>query len=88
MYNELKAALRAAGLVNSFTVIREEDGVLVTRDLGNWQVPAGEEDDGDYDWEEPTPETYAKIQQVKAQFPGLCIDWSEKNYIDFRFEKV
>ena len=57
------------------------------RDWGSWQVPDGEEDDGDYDWEELTPGSVAKLREISttvgSEFPSvnLSISPEEKNWI-------
>lgn len=60
------------------------------RHYGEWEVPEGEEDDGDYDWETPTPFTIKQINdtiKVAGQrYPDFKVDISveEKNWIDFK----
>lgn len=57
------------------------------RDWGTWQVPADAEDDGDYDWEEPTPETEKAAKEIlnkcKEKFPKreFKIHPGEKNWL-------
>jgi hypothetical protein len=56
---------------------------------GYWQVPAGEEDDGDYDWKELTPEAKQHaatiIAEVQQRFPNIDLSYSveEKYWIWF-----
>lgn len=66
----------------------EQGGATVSiRDWGQWQVPEGEEDDGDYDWEEMTPKSSAALKAlvdgVAKQFPGFTFSpqTGEKNYL-------
>jgi hypothetical protein len=70
----------------------EQDGngwIAEIRDWGNWQVPDGEEDDGDYDWEELTDESGAKLQKIvdeyAKRYPTIKFSWQtgEKNWIYF-----
>lgn len=55
---------------------------------GTWVVPADAEDDGDYDWEEPSPETVAKLQQlireVERNHPNVKITFrvGEKHWLE------
>jgi hypothetical protein len=81
--SEFVSALRQAGLINGRTVVRkDEDGVVDTRYLGQWQVPDGEDDDGDYDWQVPTDATRAAIRRVCEQ-TGWRHDVGEKNWVTF-----
>ena len=57
------------------------------RDWGQWVVPDGEEDDGDYDWEVLT-DKYRKIlkdirDEAKHEYPSIDfnVDIGEKNWI-------
>jgi hypothetical protein len=58
------------------------------RHWGIWEMPPGEEDDGDYDWEILSRESSkildSRIQVAKAKYPHLKIQasTSEKNWID------
>lgn len=47
--------------------ITEYDSTLHVRYFGDWQVPADEEDDGDYDWKEPTPSTRRALDRLVAE---------------------
>ena len=57
------------------------------RDWGDWQVPAGVEDDGDYDWEEPTPATVKAgeelLKSCEKRFPAykFTLHAGEKNWL-------
>jgi hypothetical protein len=57
------------------------------RDWGTWQVPADDEDDGDYDWQEPTVTTMeaakALLNGVEKQFPKykFTMHSGEKNWL-------
>lgn len=57
------------------------------RDWGRWQIPDGEEDDGDYDWEELSDESATKLQGIINEFskryPTIEFRWQtgEKNWI-------
>jgi len=88
------AITRAAGndaRFLTFEIFQSRDGSpeLAVRDFGKWVVPDGEEDDGDYDWNEPSRETIKKIDaivaDVKSQFPGIIIaaHTGEKNWYYF-----
>lgn len=73
------------------TMIEERDGVLrfSVRYLGNWEVPADEEDDGDYDWKVPTAATKKMLDEMVATYAGrfgVKITWEnegEKNWLGF-----
>lgn len=62
------------------------------RDWGTWQVPAGEEDDGDYDWQEPTPETDKAAEDILKKceklFPNVKFHLTagEKNWLYVQVE--
>lgn len=68
----------------------KEDGpgvmMFAFRDFGSWEMPEGEEDDGDYDWEVMTSATAKVIQavitQLASKYPGFKFDWQtgEKNW--------
>lgn len=58
------------------------------RDWGKWEVPDDEEDDGDYDWEEPTKETVKAANDLVKQFNrekkpmnASIEEWGEKNWL-------
>jgi hypothetical protein len=59
---------------------------------GKWRVPAGEEDDGDYDWEEMDENSKKtlsdEIKKISTRYPKVKITFSagEKNYIYIRVE--
>ncbi|MFI5222926.1 MAG: anti-CBASS protein Acb1 family protein, partial [Nitrospirales bacterium] len=65
------------------------------RDFGSWRVPLDAEGDAsagdfeDYDWEEPTPETAARVDKLVKMHadrnPNMEVTWSaeEKNWISF-----
>jgi hypothetical protein len=59
------------------------------RDWGVWQMPEGEDDDGDYDWEVLSDKSANNMQQIVDSFgtkyPGIKFGWSteEKNWIMF-----
>lgn len=83
----LKAAFKTAS--PGYAEYRDlENGVgFDVRHWGTWQVPVDAEDDGDYDWEELTDESAAKLKQVingvEAKYPNVRFDvqTSEKNWI-------
>lgn len=60
------------------------------RDWGQWEMPEGEEDDGDYDFKVPTQETdqaaFKIIQGLRQQFPMFDFHYGsgEKNWIDIQ----
>ena len=65
-----------------------DENVLVSRYLGEWEVPDGEEDDGDYDWMVPTQKSSEMIKQIVAEvekaYPvKIQPQVEEKSYIDF-----
>lgn len=57
------------------------------RGWGNWVVPDDAEDDGDYDWEEPTQKTIeqsrAIVMKIASRHPDVTLELetSEKNWI-------
>lgn len=63
------------------------------RYFGRWEVPADEEDDGDYDWKVPTDETARKVDAIiaehQAKNPNLKIEWTaeEKEWISVRVRR-
>lgn len=80
--------------VNNGAEINRSGAYTDIRDWGDWQVPAGEEDDGDYDWQEPTPATRVKLEshfkELQAKYPDTKIRYSfeEKNYIGVTVERA
>jgi hypothetical protein len=60
---------------------------------GKWRVPAGEEDDGDYDWEELDKSSHKilndEIKKFSNRYSKVKITYSigEKNYIYIKVEK-
>ena len=64
-----------------------------SRYWGKWQVPEGEDDDEDYDWEVPTKDTSLKmkkfVEELKSKHKGFKISWtySEKNWIMIQVSK-
>lgn len=62
------------------------------RDWGMWQVPDDEEDDGDYDHKEPTPETRKAFRELAANLAkqfGVLIQAGagEKNWLEISVRK-
>lgn len=59
-----------------------EDGKVyaIVRYWGDWQMPQGEEDDGDYDWKELTDSSRAKaeaiVSAVQKRFPEVKLSAS------------
>ena len=59
---------------------------------GNWCVPDGEKDDGDYDWKELTPASRQRAVQIVAnlqkRFPTVKLSFSqeEKNWISLNVD--
>jgi hypothetical protein len=73
---------------------RDGDGWMAEiRDWGNWQLPAGadpsDDEYQDYDWEELSYESSAKLQSIvddfSKQYPNIAFSWQtgEKNWIYF-----
>jgi hypothetical protein len=57
---------------------------------GQWENPADAEDEEDYDWQVPTPDTVKRLNDLVArarkQFPTVEITWrdeGEKNHLTF-----
>jgi hypothetical protein len=54
------------------------------RNLGDWEVPADEEDDGDYDWKVPTAATKRMLDTLVKKYPGtMWENEGEKNWLRF-----
>ena len=100
MVNQMKAIkalrvevdrLRSYRDSDYLTEIEDRDGVLSfsVRYLGDWEVPADEEDDGDYDWKVPTAATKKRLDEMVRTFAnrfGVKIEWhneGEKNWLGF-----
>jgi hypothetical protein len=67
--------------------IQEEDNSLSIRYWGKWEMPEGEEDDGDYDWEVLSAASSKKLKEVitafeKANKCKVDCQTSEKNWIE------
>lgn len=68
--------------------VQTPTAVVGLRHWGIWEMPPGEEDDGDYDWEILSRESSkildARMAVFKAKYPQLKIraSTSEKNWID------
>ena len=67
--------------------IQEEDNSLSIRYWGKWEIPEGEEDDGDYDWEVLSDASSKKLKDVittfeKANSCKVNCQTSEKNWIE------
>ena len=61
---------------------------LSIRHWGHWEIPEGEEDDGDYDWEVLSDDSSKKLKTVITAFEkeNKCkvnVQTSEKNWIEF-----
>ena len=68
--------------------VKEGNHMMIEfRHWGTWEVPADEEDDGDYDWEVPTDATGRAAEKIIAdqrkKFPKFTIEFSfeEKNWM-------
>jgi hypothetical protein len=83
---------------NSRGAVFEKDeqcaSTLHVRYWGHWEVPADEEDDGDYDWEELSESSWdllkKLIERVEAANPGIKVEasTSEKNWIAFTVREI
>jgi hypothetical protein len=67
--------------------IQEEDNSLGIRYWGKWEMPEGEEDDGDYDWEVLSAASSKKLKEVITAFEkehkcNVMCQTSEKNWIE------
>lgn len=64
------------------------------RNWGTWELPEDMEDEEDYDFEELTSASYQKMTSIikelnkKYKEYKISSSVSEKNYIDFRVEKI
>ena len=68
--------------------IQSDKDSLSIRYWGKWEMPEGEEDDGDYDWEVLSKSSQAQLKSVVTKFEkeNKCkVDYqtSEKNWIEF-----
>lgn len=68
--------------------IQEEGDTLNIRYWGRWEIPEGEEDDGDYDWEVLSDASSKKLKDIitsfeKANRCKVFYQTSEKNWIEF-----
>lgn len=71
--------------------IQEEDDSLSIRYWGKWEIPEGEEDDGDYDWEVLSDASSKKLKEIIDSFEktNKCkvrVQTSEKNWIEFNIK--
>lgn len=85
--NEIASFFRA-GRGDTIRIEKVGNGVEVeARHWGQWQVPPGEEDDGDYDWEELTPDSSKKLKTFvdglnkKHKDLNITASVGEKNWI-------
>jgi hypothetical protein len=65
------------------------------RYVGDWEVPADEEDDGDYDWKVPTAATKKRldeiVEMISKRHPGVKLEWQndgEKCWLSFYAQEV
>lgn len=104
---DLKSALQSLlSLVTSTSrgIDVQEDGIqprqynqpgfsVGVRYFGVWEMPEGEEDDGDYDWEvlsQKSRNDLARlIDKVSTQYPKMKFSYSteEKNWIELNVER-
>lgn len=87
---KIKNLMQGRSRHGQFRDIEEEHGGWLSfnvRHWGEWEIPQGEEDDGDYDWEELSLESYQILSQIvdaaRAEFPSVTISFQtgEKNWI-------
>jgi len=95
--SEIRQAMQR-GLTKRWTIFRSSsakemghDNPLTVcfevRDWGDWEVPPGEEDDGDYDWQQMTQETSNQLRTIitaaRAKYPdfNIGVQSGEKNWI-------
>ena len=72
----------------SLSDVQLDKDSLSVRYWGKWEMPEGEEDDGDYDWEVLSRSSQAQLKSVVSKFEkdNKCkVDYqtSEKNWIEF-----
>jgi hypothetical protein len=69
----------------NFDGFNDNEAMAGIRHWGNWENPQDEEDEEDYDWQNPTDETYEKatklIAEISKQFPDIKfeLEVEEKN---------
>jgi hypothetical protein len=89
---KLKSALLrgvpAGGHKVSLSDVQIDKDSLSVHYWGKWEMPEGEEDDGDYDWEVLSKSSQAQLKSVVTKFEkeNKCkVDYqtSEKNWIEF-----
>lgn len=92
MFSKIKYALYDAK--NRYAEYRKDDECVSVRYWGEWEVPEGEEDDGDYDWEvlsdKSSKELDSILPKIEADLPEgwkLRVQTGEKNWIYFFFDK-
>ena len=89
--NEVYSAFASAPEARSASArrpVKEGNQMMIEfRHWGSWEMPQGEEDDGDYDWEVPTDATGRAAEKIAAdlrkKFPKFTIEFSfeEKKYM-------
>jgi hypothetical protein len=76
---EIESGADGDGVVHSFSA----------RNVGDWEVPADEEDDGDYDWKVPTADTVDRLNTLvnsMGRTHGVRLTWAndgEKCWLTF-----
>ena len=91
--DEAVSFLRGNGGRNVHLESRGNGFDVESRYWGKWEMPEGEDDDEDYDWEVPTKETSLKmktfVDSLSAKYKGFKIHWttSEKNWIMIQVSK-
>lgn len=83
----VRAQPAGAGRITSGDIQQESDRLGI-RYWGKWEIPKGEEDDGDYDWEVLSDASTKQLKSIIADFEKannckVLYQMSEKNWIDF-----
>lgn len=94
--NEVNRLRRYDRSDDYLSAIRDIDAHTIAFDvryLGDWEVPADEEDDGDYDWKVPTTATRVMLDALVKRFSvaGVTIRWfnqGEKCWLSFTAEEA
>lgn len=95
--NEILSSFKAVDRVDSSDIQIHKNGDksidVMIRYWGKWEMPPGEEDDGDYDWEVLSDESGKKadtiVKAAQAKHADLKIYWttSEKNWLEIQISK-
>jgi hypothetical protein len=77
--------LRMTSAADVEPIAADDDGGFhfSARYVGDWEVPADEEDDGDYDWKVPTAASRKMLDEMTKSFGCTWQNEGEKCWINF-----